>query len=68
MEGWLYLAVSLDLSSHAVVGDGSTAHGSMNAPAVQMTLQRRTPRPGLVHHSDQESQYAAITYSSTGGP
>ncbi|MEX5219438.1 MAG: IS3 family transposase [Nitrospira sp.] len=64
MEGWLYLAVLLDLYSRAVVGwaMGDRLTGELPQQALQMALQRRQPNPGLLHHSDRGSQYAAIAY------
>ncbi len=64
MEGWLYLAVLLDLYSRAVVGwaMGDRLMGELTQQALQMALQRRQPNPGLLHHSDRGSQYAAIAY------
>lgn len=64
MEGWLYLAVLLDLYSRAVVGwaMGGRLTGEVTQQALQMALQRRHPKPGLLHHSDRGSQYAATVY------
>jgi transposase InsO family protein len=62
-EGWLYLAVILDLSSRRVVGwavserlDTALALG-----ALRMALAHRQPAGGL-HHSDQGVQYASVAY------
>ncbi len=64
MEGWLYLAVLLDLYSRAVVGwaMGARLTGDLTQQALQMALQRRQPNPGLLHHSDRGSQYATTAY------
>ncbi len=64
MEGWLYLAVLLDLYSRAVVGwaMGARLTGELTQQALQMALQRRQPNSGLLHHSDRGSQYAALAY------
>jgi putative transposase len=64
MEGWLYLAVLLDLYSRAVVGwaMGSRLTGELTQQALVMALNRRHPKPGLLHHSDRGSQYAATAY------
>jgi transposase InsO family protein len=61
VEGWLYLAVLLDLYSRAVIGwaMGSRLTGELTQQALAMALHRRHPKPGLLHHSDQGSQYAA---------
>ena len=64
LEGWLYLAVLLDLYSRAVIGwaMGARLTGELTQQALQMALQRRHPHPGLLHHSDRGSQYAATAY------
>lgn len=64
LEGWLYLAVVLDLASRRVVGwcaDRTLDH-SVALRALQRALVVRQPRPGLVHHSDQGVQYACAPY------
>jgi putative transposase len=63
-EGWLYLAILLDLYSRAVVGwaMGARLTEELTQHALQMALHRRQPKPGLLHHSDRGSQYAANAY------
>jgi transposase InsO family protein len=63
-EGWLYLAVVLDLYSRRVVGWAmdATITTQLTRDALEMALGRRQPAAGLVHHSDRGSQYAADTY------
>lgn len=63
-EGWLYLAVTLDLHSRAVVGYAMDAHMPATLPlaALQMAAGRRLPPPGLLHHSDRGSQYASRVF------
>jgi putative transposase len=63
-EGWLYLAVVLDLYSRAVVGwsMGTQLSGQLTTEALQMALRRRKPAAGLLHHSDRGVQYAAREY------
>ena len=63
-EGWLYLAVVLDLYSRAVIGwaMGARLTGDLAQDALTMALQHRTPTTGLLHHSDRGSQYAATRY------
>ena len=63
-EGWLYLAVVLDLFTRKVVGWSMREHmrAELTIAALTMALQRRRPRPGLIHHSDRGSQYAAGDY------
>jgi len=63
-EGWLYLAVVLDMFSRRVVGwamdERITQQLTLNA--LRMAIATRRPRPGLLHHSDRGSQYAAHAY------
>jgi transposase InsO family protein len=63
-EGWLYLAVVLDLASRLVVGwsMGETLESSLAIDALEMALQRRRPAAGLLHHSDRGVQYASHEY------
>lgn len=63
-EGWLYLAVVLDLFSRKVVGWAMAEHmrAELVLSALKMALWRRRPGPGLVHHSDRGSQYASHAY------
>jgi len=63
-EGWLYLAVVLDLASRLVVGwsMGTTLESSLAIDALEMALQRRRPGKGLLHHSDRGVQYASNEY------
>jgi transposase InsO family protein len=63
-EGWLYLAVVLDLFSRKVVGwsmDATMERGLVMS-ALHMALQLRQPQAGLLHHSDRGSQYASNDY------
>lgn len=63
-EGWLYLAVVLDLFSRRVVGWAMDEH--MEASLVQtawlMAVAQRSPATGLLHHSDQGKQYTSKLY------
>ncbi len=63
-EGWLYLAVILDLYSRRVVGwaMGHRLTVDLAERALTMALVNRSPRAGLLHHSDRGSQYAATSY------
>jgi putative transposase len=63
-EGWLYLAVILDLFSRAVVGWAMSAQITrhLTLQALTMALGRRRPPQGLLHHSDRGSQYASTDY------
>ena len=63
-EGWLYLAVVLDLFARRVVGWAVQPHlrAELALEALHMALGRRGPEAGLLHHSDRGSQYAADAY------
>ena len=63
-EGWLYLASVLDLFSRKVVGWSMDNHlyASLVEDALHMAVTRRNPAPGLLHHSDQGSQYTSTAY------
>ena len=63
-EGWLYLAVILDLYSRLVIGwaMGHRLTGELAEQALTMALANQNPRAGLLHHSDRGSQYAATRY------
>jgi transposase InsO family protein len=58
LEGWLYVAVVIDLFSRPVVGWAINAHrrASLCVAALPMGFWRRKPKPGLLHHSDRGSQ------------
>ena len=60
-EGWLYLAVVIDLCSRKVVGwsMGSRMKAKLVCNALTMAIWRRRPQAGLIHHSDRGSQYAS---------
>ena len=64
MEGWLYLAVIIDLYSRKVVGwaMSSSMKASLVTDALSMAYWRRKPGKGLIHHSDRGSQYAGSDY------
>ena len=63
-EGWLYVAVLLDLFNRKVVGwsTSSRLNRQLAIDALQMALNHRTPSSGLIHHSDRGSQYASGDY------
>jgi transposase InsO family protein len=63
-QGWLYLAVVLDLYNREVVGWSASSRiaRQLAIDALQMALGRRDPDQGLVHHSDRGSQYASADY------
>jgi putative transposase len=60
-EGWLYLAIVLDLFSRKVVGWAmdDNMRTQLVARALNMAIQTRRPSPGLLFHSDRGSQYAS---------
>lgn len=63
-EGWLYLAGVLDAYSRKIVGWAMSQHhdAELVKTALHMALLSRHPGADLVHHSDQGSEYASITY------
>jgi putative transposase len=60
-QGWVYLAVLVDLCSKAVVGWAADTHmrTSLVLDALSMALTARQPEPGLIVHSDRGSQYTS---------
>ena len=63
-EGWLYLAVVLDLYSGRVVGWSMSTriNRQLALDALRMALIHRKPPSCLLHHSDRGSQYASDDY------
>ena len=63
-EGWLYLAVVIDLYSRRVIGWSLDKRmtQSLVIRALMMAIGLRNPPKGLIHHSDRGSQYAAKKY------
>ncbi len=59
-EGWLYLASTMDLFSRLIVGWSMSAslEATVVIDAIKMAIDRRSPRGGLIHHSDRGVQYA----------
>jgi len=64
VEGWLYLAILLDLYSRRVVGwaMGQRLTVDLAEQALTIALANRAPMAGLLHHSDRGSQHAAMSY------
>jgi len=62
--GWLHLAVVLDLYSRRVIGWAMSPKPDQQLvlSALRMAVQRRRPRPGLIHHTDQGAPYASLAY------
>lgn len=65
-EGWLYLAVVMDVASRRIVGwsmkSGLTSELALSA--LEMAIKQRRPAAGLLHHSDRGSQYASRAYQA----
>jgi putative transposase len=63
-EGWLYLAAVQDAYSRRIVGWSMTDHmrSELVVDALEMAVARRRPAPGLIHHSDQGSQYVSLAF------
>ncbi len=64
MQGWLYLAVILDLYSRMVVGWSMSGNcdEKLIERALDQAIARRRPKAGLLHHSDRGSQYTSQAY------
>ncbi len=65
-EGWLYLAVVLDLFARRVVGwaVSDRLHKELALEALRKALAIRRPGEGLTHHADRGSQYCSIEYQA----
>jgi putative transposase len=63
-EGWLYLAAVQDAYSRRIVGWSMADHmrSDLVVDALQMALARRRPEAGLIHHSDQGSQFVSLAF------
>jgi putative transposase len=63
-QGWLYLAVVVDCFSRRVVGWAleDNMRAELVVDALEQALHRRRPQRGLVHHSDQGSQYVSLAF------
>jgi len=66
-QGWLYLAVVIDIWSRMVVGWAMSANidAKLADDALRMALTRRKPAEGLIHHSDHGSQYRSLLIGKT---
>ena len=64
-EGWLYLASVMDCFSRRIVGWALADHlrAELVIDALEMAVARRRPDRGLVHHSDQGSQYTSLVFT-----
>lgn len=63
-EGWLHLAVMIDLHSRKVVGWAMSEKNNqpLITDALLMAVEHRQPQPGLIHHTDQGAIYASTAY------
>ena len=63
-QGWLYLAVTIDLFSRLVVGWSlsNRMFASLVTDAFNMAIRKRSPAPGLIHHSDRGVQYTSDAF------
>lgn len=61
LEGWLYLATTMDLWARNIVGwaMSDTIDAELVCDALTMAVNQRRPGPGLIHHSDRGVQYAS---------
>ena len=68
-EGWLYLAAVQDAYSRRIVGWSMTDHmrSDLVVDALQMAVARRRPEAGLIHHSDQGSQFVSLAFGQACG-
>ena len=66
LEGWLYLAIVMDLFSRHIIGWAMDRRMKVELvlDALSMAYWRRKPAGGLIHHSDRGSQYACEAYQS----
>ncbi len=65
-QGWLYLAVVIDLFSRRVVGwaFSASADTRLASRALRLALESRRPDKGLMFHSDQGSQYSSLAFQA----
>jgi putative transposase len=63
-QGWLYLGAVMDCYSRRIVGWSmrTDLEAELVVDALEMAIARRQPKPGLVHHSDQGSQYVSLRF------
>jgi len=65
-EGWLYLAMVLDVFSRRVVGwaMGARAETELVLAALGMAVWNRGPLSGVIHHSDHGGQYTSVAFTT----
>ena len=63
-EGFLHLAFVLDVYSRRIVGWSMASHlrTELVVDALEMAVWRRKPAAGLIHHSDRDTQYTALSF------
>ena len=63
-EGFLYVAAVMDLFSRRIVGWSMATHlrAEFVIDAIEMATSARDPEPGLIHHSDQGTQYTSFSF------
>ena len=68
-EGWLYLVAIQDAFSRRIVGWSMAEHmrSELVVDALQMAIARRRPDAGLIHHSDQGSQFVSLAFGQACG-
>lgn len=66
-QGWLYLAIVMDIWSRKIVGWSmdSKMDAALVDDALKMAIERRRPQEGLIHHSDHGSQYGSLLLGKT---
>jgi putative transposase len=65
-QGWLHLAMLLDVYSRRAVGwaMGDRPNVPMHEAALAMSLEQRRPEAGLIHHTDRGILYRTVTYKA----
>lgn len=65
-EGWLHLAILIDLHSRRVVGwaMGNQMNQALACDALMMAIRSRQPAPGLIHHTDRGILYGTTSYQA----
>jgi putative transposase len=68
-EGWLYMCAVQDAFSRRIVGWSMADHmrSDLVVDALQMAIARRRPEAGLIHHSDQGSQFVSLAFGQAAG-
>ncbi len=63
-RGWLYLSILLDLFSRKIVGwsMNNRNNGQLVKDCLEMAIQHRKPKSGLIHHTDRGATYAMQSY------